>query len=303
MAGSIHLGPRGYDRIAMTRMALSALEGALVNVEQSGNGPAVVVLHGFTGHAETWRSFMDAARSDYTLIAVDLPGHGASDSPDDPKLYSMERHVQALMEILDGLGLQRVVWLGYSLGGRIALSVAIANPERTSALVLESASPGLARLDESRMRVREDEMLADWIEEVGVDRFVGYWESLPLWDSQSCLPAEARENLRRQRLQNSSIGLANSLRGVGTGAQPALHDRLHRLSAPTLIVAGEDDTRFSAIAREMHKAMSHSQLEVLPGTGHAAHLEQPSQFNRAVMDFLATALEASPSLSTDQRSH
>ncbi len=278
----------------MTRIAVSALEGALVNVEQFGNGPAVVVLHGFTGQTETWRSFIDAARRDYTVIAVDLPGHGASDSPDDPELYTMTRHVQALTEILDGLGLQRVAWLGYSLGGRIALSVAIAYPERTSALVLESASPGLTRSEERRVRVREDEMLADWIEEVGIDRFVGYWESLPLWDSQTRLPAEAREELRRQRLCNDPRGLANSLRGVGTGAQPALHDRLHRISAPTLIIAGEDDTRFSTIAREMDMALSHSQLVILPGTGHAAHLEQPDQFNRTGMDFLKLSLFTLP---------
>ncbi len=286
----------------MTRIAVSALEGALVNVEQFGEGLAVVVLHGFTGHTETWRSFIGVARSGYTLIAVDLPGHGASDSPDDPELYDMERHVQALTEIIDGLGLRRVAWLGYSLGGRIALSVAIAHPERTSALVLESASPGLASLEERRVRVREDEMLADWIEEVGIDRFVVYWESLPLWDSQTRLPAEAREKLRCQRLRNDPRGLANSLRGVGTGAQPALHDRLHRLSAPTLIVAGDDDTRFSAIAREMDLALAHSQLQILPGTGHAAHLEQPDQFNRTVMDFLKTALAASPSVMTNPRS-
>ena len=287
----------------MTRIAVSALEGALVNVEQSGSGPVIVVLHGFTGDTETWRSFIDEAQGNYTLIAVDLPGHGASDSPDDPKLYTMERHIRALMEILDGLGVQRVTWLGYSLGGRIALCVAIANPERTSALVLESASPGLARSEERRARVSEDEMLADWIEEVGVDRFVGFWESLPLWDSQARLPVEAREKLRRQRLQNDPRGLANSLRGVGTGAQPALHDRLHRFSAPTRIVAGEDDTRFSTIAREMHRAMSHSRLEILPGIGHAVHLEQPGQFNRTVMEFLAVVWPASPSLRTDPRSH
>jgi 2-succinyl-6-hydroxy-2,4-cyclohexadiene-1-carboxylate synthase len=286
----------------MTRIAVSALEGALVNVEQNGNGPVVVVLHGFTGSTKTWRSFMDAARSDYTLIAVDLLGHGDSDSPDDPELYSMERHVQALIEILDGLGLQRVAWLGYSLGGRVALSVAIAYPERTLALVLESALPGLARLEERKVRVREDEMLADWIEEVGIDRFVGYWESLPLWDSQTRLPMEVRKELRHRRLHNDPRGLANSLRGVGAGAQPALHDRLHRFSAPMLIVAGEDDIRFSAIAREMELATSQSQLQILPGTGHAAHLEQPDRFNRTVMDFLKTALAASPSLTTHPRS-
>ena len=274
----------------MTRMALSALEGAELNVETTGRGPALVALHGFTGSVQTWSSFSQAAEAEFTIVAVGLPGHGASDSPPDSRLYTMERHVQALAEILDRLGLERVAWLGYSLGGRIALSAAVALPERTTALVLESASPGIASEEERQQRTREDEALACWIEEVGVQRFVEYWESLPLWHSQKRLPSVMRDGLRSQRLRNNPYGLANSLRGVGTGAQPPLHDRLEEITAPALLVAGEEDQKFSGIARKMHRSIPRSRLETVPGVGHAVHLEQPEIFSRAVTGFLEEVL-------------
>ncbi len=274
----------------MTRMALSALEGAELNVEMTGRGPVLVVIHGFTGSVQTWRSFSQASGTCFTVVAVDLPGHGASDSPQDSRLYTMERHVQALAEILDRLDLERVAWLGYSLGGRIALSAAIALPEHTEALVLESASPGIAAAEERRQRIREDEALADWIAEVGVQRFVEYWESLPLWHSQKRLPAVIRDGLRYQRLRNNPCGLANSLRGVGTGAQPPLHDRLEEITAPALLVAGEEDEKFTSIAREMRRAIPTSRLETVAEAGHAVHLEQPEIFERTVTGFLEEVL-------------
>ena len=274
----------------MARMAVSALEGAELNVEMTGHGPALVALHGFTCDVQTWRSFPQTAETSFTVVAVDLPGHGASDAPPDSRLYTMERHVQALAEILDRLGLERVAWLGYSLGGRIALSATVALPERTTALVLESASLGIALEEERRQRIREDEALACWIAEVGVQRFVEYWESLPLWHSQKRLPAVLRESLRFQRLRNNPCGLANSLRGVGTGAQPPLHDRLEEITAPVLLVAGEEDQKFVSIAREMHGAIPTSRLATVPRAGHAVHLEQPNIFESAVTGFLEEIL-------------
>ena len=279
----------------MARMALSALGGAELNVEMTGRGPALVALHGFTGSVQTWQSFSEATETGFKVVAIDLPGHGASDSPPDSGLYTMERHVQALAEILDRLGLERVAWLGYSLGGRIALSTAVALPERTTALVLESASPGIASEEERQQRIREDETLADWIAEVGVQRFVEYWESLPLWNSQKRLTAALRGSLRSQRLGNNPCGLANSLRGVGTGAQPPVHNRLGEITASALLVAGEEDQKFTDIAHEMHRSISTSRLETVAEAGHAVHLEQPEVFSRAVTGFLEEVLTAAAS--------
>ncbi|MBI4299682.1 MAG: 2-succinyl-6-hydroxy-2,4-cyclohexadiene-1-carboxylate synthase [Chloroflexi bacterium] len=283
-------------------MALDAIGGAHLNVERAGTGPEVVAIHGFTGSTSTWSAFAEAARGGYTVISVDVLGHGSSASPTNPDMYSMERTVRALAELLDKLGVARARWLGYSMGGRIVLSVAIALPHRTAGLVVESGSPGLATAEERAARVRSDEALARRIEDEGIEAFVRHWESLPLWASQARLPEAVRESLRAQRLKNSEAGLANSLRGIGTGAQPPLHHRLAALQAPTLFIAGAEDAKFAAIAQEMHGAVPNSRLQIVPNAGHAVHLEAPGAFNRAVLDFLKTAAASENVPTTKTRS-
>lgn len=273
-------------------MSLVSVNGVRLNVEVEGRGPPVVALHGFTGSVATWEAFTAAASRDYMVVRVDLLGHGASDAPESPERYRMERCVEDLAALLDRLGLARATWLGYSLGGRVAISAAVGLPERTAALIAESASPGLARLRrEGRDRVAQDERLARWIEEVGIEEFVAHWEALPLFASQASLPAASSERLRAQRLRNRPVGLANSLRGMGSGAQPPLHRRLPELAMPALFIAGAEDSKFVAIAREMHRAVPGSRLDVIPGAGHAAHLERPDDFNQAVLGFLTELRE------------
>jgi 2-succinyl-6-hydroxy-2,4-cyclohexadiene-1-carboxylate synthase len=200
----------------------------------------------------------------------------------------MEHTINALTELLDHLKVQRVQWLGYSMGGRIAVSAAIMLPDRTLSLTVESGSAGLATDEERESRVRSDEALAGMVEEDGIGPFVSYWELLPLWASQARLPLDVRRAHRTQRLTNNPIGLANSLRGIGTGAQPPLHERLKDLRLPVLFIAGEEDDKFTAIAREMHRAVPGSQLSMIRDAGHAVHLEQPDMFNQTVLEFLRT---------------
>ncbi len=267
----------------MERMRIN---GVHLNVEVTGTGPFVLAIHGFTGNTATWAPLTAAMQNEFTVVAVDMLGHGGSDAPRDPKRYSMEHCIEDLRALLDRLGVERVCWLGYSMGGRIALSSAIALPRRTSALIAESASPGLATVEERAARVQDDEKLADWIEEVGIERFVNYWEALPLFAGQARLPAAARDRLRAQRLNNTPLGLANSLRGIGTGAQPSVYERLSGMPLPILWVAGEEDAKFVGIAQDMHRLVPGSELRVIPRAGHAAHLEQPEEFNQAVLSFL-----------------
>lgn len=272
----------------MASIALDALGGLHLNVEQAGNGTAILAIHGFTGSISTWDSFSAAAQSEYSVISLDLPGHGASDAPENPELYGMESTVRALAELLDSLSIQRVHWLGYSMGGRIALAAAVLLSQRTLSVTLESGSPGLLTPDERASRIHSDEALADKIEADGMVAFVDNWESLPLWASQARLPETARRKLRLQRLANSPVGLAHSLRGIGTGAQPSFHDLLPRLRVPTLLITGEEDEKFVGIAREIHRTVTGSQLRVVEESGHAVHLEQPDLFNRIVLEFLRT---------------
>ncbi|HEY0754491.1 MAG TPA: 2-succinyl-6-hydroxy-2,4-cyclohexadiene-1-carboxylate synthase [Ktedonobacteraceae bacterium] len=267
LVNGIHLGVTQYGTIQDARQTL-------------------VLLHGFTGSVANWTALlpllMTPARR---LIACDLLGHGQADAPADPGRYSIE-HCQAdllaLLSTLD-VGPREAILLGYSMGGRIALYTALSGYLR--ALILESASPGLADERERTQRQLSDKGLAERIEREGVEAFVNGWEMLPLFSSQQKLPQETQVALRRQRLTNRASGLANSLRGVGTGSQPALHERLPELDLPTLLLAGELDPKFSQIASQMVHDMPQASLHIVPGAGHTIHLEQPALFAALVNEF------------------
>jgi len=261
-----------------------------LGVEQRGaaskNAPTLVMLHGFTGSAASWGNVLDTLTArGLRVIALDLPGHGQSSVPNDPRRYAIERCRQDILAALQELGVPKghSLLLGYSMGGRIALYTAFSGFFR--ALVLESASPGLADPTEREQRRVNDEALAASIERDGLAAFVDRWENLPLFASQQSLPLERREELHRQRLQNNAAGLAQSLRGIGTGVQPSLHAQLPGLRLPVLLLTGELDTKFTAIARQMAQALPQAQLRIIPGAGHTVHLEQPQEFASHVSDF------------------
>jgi 2-succinyl-6-hydroxy-2,4-cyclohexadiene-1-carboxylate synthase len=267
------------------RLGIEQRRGSTMNWGHSSS-PTLLMLHGFTGSAASWGDHLDTlAAYGLRVIALDLPGHGQSDAPADPRRYAIEYCQQDILAALQKLGVSQgeALLLGYSMGGRVALYTAFSGFFR--ALILESASPGLEDPAEREQRRTSDEALAASIERAGVQAFIDHWEKLPLFASQSTLPPEAREALRRQRLSNRAGGLAQSLRGVGTGVQPSLHARLPTLHIPILLIAGELDTKFSAIARSMAQALPQSQLRIVPGAGHAVHLERPEEFDSLVRDF------------------
>jgi len=247
-----------------------------------------VLLHGFTGSTDSWSALVAplVARGLH-VISIDMLGHGQSDAPDDPVRYSIEHCRADIVEILQTLGITpgEAILLGYSMGGRIALYTALSGFFR--ALILESSSPGIANAGERERRRLADAALAERIEQEGVAAFVTYWEQLPLFASQQALPEAQQAALHRQRLSNRAKGLANSLRGVGTGSQPDLHEQLATLTIPTLIIAGELDGKYCGIAREMAQRLPHSELTIVPGTGHTVHLEQPDAFINLVANFCA----------------
>ena len=267
----------------MTRMEI---DGLGLDVEVAGRGPPVVLLHGFTGSTGTWAELVETLRAEFTTIAVDIVGHGQSDAPETTARYAEDRCAEDLARLLRSMGHERACWLGYSMGGRVALQIAVHHRDVVASLVLESASPGLRGESERAERRRADAALADRIEADGVPAFVDEWERLPLFASQEQLTSEARERLRAERLANRAHGLANSLRGGGTGAQPPLHHRLSYVQAPTLLLAGELDTKFAGIAEEMARSLPDATMHLIEGAGHAAHLERPEAFGAQVLDFL-----------------
>lgn len=267
-----------------------AVNGVWLGVEVRGEAMAgrrtLVLLHGFTGSAAGWGSHLDAlAAAGLRVIALDMLGHGESDAPTDPERYGMAHCREDIITALEALGVRQgeAVLLGYSMGGRIALYTALSGFFR--ALILESASPGLADPAERELRLASDEALAASIERDGVAAFVERWEQVPLFASQRSLPVAVRQALHAQRLRNRASGLANSLRGVGTGAQPALHDQLPALAMPVLLIVGEFDGKFCAIAQQMVQALPLAHLQIVPGAGHTVHLERPREFDELVGHF------------------
>jgi 2-succinyl-6-hydroxy-2,4-cyclohexadiene-1-carboxylate synthase len=248
--------------------------------------PPLLLLHGFTGSGENWAEVMASFRDLFSVFTIDILGHGRSASPPDPNRYAMPQVAADIIALLDAGQIEQSALLGYSMGGRLALYLACHYPTRFSKLILESSSPGLATEAEQAARRQSDEALANWIEANGIEAFVNRWASLPLWTSQQQLAETVRQRQRWQRLQNSPAGLANSLRGMGTGAQPSLWENLPELTLPTLLIAGELDSKFVAINQRMVEMLPNGRLHLIPQAGHTTHLERPSEFGTAVTNFL-----------------
>lgn len=259
-----------------------------IYAEIFGEGEPLLLLHGFTGSMRSWDAFVPGLSKDYQVIVVDLHGHGQADSPEDPDSYTTERTVQDLVALLDELQLTSVHVLGYSMGGRIALSLAMLAPARVRSLILESSSPGLASAEERAARIASDHTLASRIERDGLAAFVTHWENIPLFASLRRMPDSVQQAIREQRMRNNPTGLANSLRGIGTGSQPSWWSELHKLSMPVLLLAGELDEKFDRIAQTMLPQIPHGRYTRISDAGHALHIEQPAVFQAHVLSFLNT---------------
>jgi 2-succinyl-6-hydroxy-2,4-cyclohexadiene-1-carboxylate synthase len=267
---------------------LTRLNGVEFHVEVEGNGPPLLLLHGFTGSTRSWDEVRSELVGSARVIALDLIGHGLSASPDDPRRYTLAWSACDLLALLDALELEQVDVLGYSMGGRVALYFALHHVQRVRRLILESASPGIQDDAERERRVQSDEALAQRVLTRGIDAFVSEWQRQPLLQPAPHVSAERRAAQRAQRLNNQPIGLANSLRGMGTGQQGPLWPKLSDLQLPVLLIVGEHDLRYRETAARMHDQLPASRLCIVPGAGHTVHLDQPRCFVHHVTNFLTT---------------
>lgn len=231
----------------------------------------LVLLHGFTQTTVSWRRPAESLRRlGHDPVALALPGHEFGRDLDESVAGDLW---EAATPIGDQGGTG--TWIGYSMGARLALHVALSVPESVQRLVLLGGTPGIVDPTERAHRRADDEALAARIEQVGTDQFLDDWLSGPLFADR---PVDEVERADRRR--NSSAGLAASLRRWGTGTMdPPLWDRLADLTMPTLILAGGDDAKFTTIGRQMVEGIGPmATFGVVPNAGHAAHLEQPDAF-------------------------
>lgn len=254
-------------------------------VRAQGQGTPIVLLHGFTGNAESMAGLAARLPDDAPLVVPDLVGHGKSDAPDDPALYAIEACVAQLCALFDQLEISRARLVGYSMGGRVALALAALAPERVESVAVVGAHTGIADAGAREERIRADEALADQILREGVPAFVDDWMARPIFASQRRLGVQPLSRAREQRLANRAEGLALSLRAMGAGAQPVLTRALASAAVPVCFVVGAEDRKFLGIARELQRQIPASSVVVVPEAGHAAHLENPAVLATALADF------------------
>ena len=245
----------------------------MLHAEIWGKGDPVVLIHGFTQSAQSWGTVGAALAEEHAVIALDAPGHGhsaavAADLPTGADLMARAGGDAS--------------WLGYSMGGRYALHVALRHPDLVRRLVVVSATGGIDDSAHRADRRDADEALAARVEAGGVAAFVAWWLERPLF---ATLPPEAAA--LESRLGGSASGLASSLRLAGTGTQEPLWPHLHRLAMPVLVVAGSNDEAYLAHGHRLVDSIGpNAALAVVPGAGHACHLEQPEAFLGIVRPFL-----------------
>ncbi len=247
--------------------------------------PVLMLLHGFTQDRRAWNGVRDGLRRIGPTVALDLIGHGASPKPDDLAPYRVQACLEQLEGVLEALRLPRAWWLGYSMGARMALQMAVHKPERVAGLVLASATAGFPEVALRAERIRADEVLAERIGGWGMEAFVDFWLELPLFAGLQRLPRPQRQALRRQRLENSPVGLANALRGMGSGAMPPVWERLQDVQVPALVLAGELDEKFAALAKSLVAGLPEGNLAIVPDAGHSLILEAPQRYLNAVLGF------------------
>ena len=247
---------------------------SMLHAEVAGSGPRLVLVHGFAQTQACWGPVADDLAADHEVCRVDAPGHGGSSS-----FFAGLRTGARLIADQGGTA----TYVGYSMGGRFLLHVALANPELVRGLVLIGATAGIDDRDERAERRRVDASMADRLERDGLAAFLDAWLAQPLFAGLT----EAMQ-FREARTANTVDGLAESLRQAGTGSQDPLWDRLHRIDVPVLVVAGALDERFAAAGRRLVESIgANAELALVGGAGHAAHLEASDAFLAILRPWLA----------------
>jgi 2-succinyl-6-hydroxy-2,4-cyclohexadiene-1-carboxylate synthase len=228
--------------------------------------PTVLLLHGFTQTGASWRGVIDALGERYTALAPDLRGHGSATAQRPVTVDACVADVVA-----DPPG--RFGVAGYSMGGRLALRVALAHPERVERLVLVGTTPGIADDVERAARREADDALASELEDgLDIEAFARRWARQPIFKGQ---PPEVAAAAHEDRLRNDPAGLAAALRGLGPGASEPLWTRLGELRMPVTAIAGERDGTYAKLAERMVARMPRARALIVPGAGHAVQLEAP----------------------------
>jgi 2-succinyl-6-hydroxy-2,4-cyclohexadiene-1-carboxylate synthase len=249
--------------------------------------PCLLFLHGFTGSTDDWNPLVNHIDKNFSSIGIDIIGHGGSDSPDYPELYTADAITIQVKNIVEITTKGKVIPVGYSMGGRAALHFALRYPEMIEALILESTTPGIKDEKLREDRIKKDEEIVAFIESHTMGEFIDYWMNKDIFNTQRRFSEEKRREIKKLKLSNNKIGLVNSLRGFGTGAMPPMFDQLKNIKCKTLLITGDLDTKFTNINSEMIRLFPHAEHKIIKNAGHNTHLEEPQKFVEVVNEFLS----------------
>ncbi|MDX1439340.1 MAG: 2-succinyl-6-hydroxy-2,4-cyclohexadiene-1-carboxylate synthase [Rubricoccaceae bacterium] len=248
---------------------------------------AIVLLHGFMGSGGDWSEVISCLGASDRVLIPDLPGHGRATGL-IPPAYTMDGAADGLIRLLDRQQIQRASFVGYSMGGRLALHAALRHPDRVRQLVLISASPGLESESEREARRKLDARRAEAIQ-ADLPSFLENWYQMPLF---STLDDRTRQQLVGQRSGNVPVELVKSLRGMGTGVQPSHWEQLHMIDVPACAIAGAHDPKFVSIARRMAETSSF-RARIMPDVGHAILAENPQDLAVLLQELLSIRQQSS----------
>lgn len=244
----------------------------------------ILFLHGFLGNCQEFNQSISLLSNDFYCLAVDLPGHGKTQVIGGEEYYNMEHTAQGLIKFIAALGIKRCILIGYSMGGRLALYLALYFPEYFSQVILESASPGLRTQAERDQRIQQDIKLAKELATEDFSDFLTKWYNQPLFASLKNHPDF--EKMLEHRLQSNPLELSKSLQYLSTGCQPSLWSKLHENVVPLLLLVGELDQKFISINTEMVSLCKFAQLEIVKNCGHNIHFENATLFVETIGRFL-----------------
>lgn len=246
--------------------------------------PAILFFHGFLGSLHDWNECIGLLGDSFPCMTVDMPGHGKSVGYSGANEYSMSRTAEYINDIIDEVGLEDCIVAGYSMGGRFGLYFALSFPGRVKGALLESASPGLSSQIDRDRRHKNDLMLAERLKTGKFRSFIDEWYDQPLFESLRS--SDRFSDLKRRRLKNDPLELANSLEYMSVGRQPSLWERLADVDFPILLLAGEYDSKFVKTGVEFAEKCERASLKKIEGCGHNVHFEKKDAFVKALVEFI-----------------
>ncbi len=250
----------------------------------SKTSPAILMLHGFLGSSKDWSEVTETLKEKLFCIVPDLPGHGRT-IPLSESDHTMQSAALSLLAILEQEEVRQCALVGYSMGGRLALYVALTYSEYFSKLILESASPGLKTKKEREDRIKSDAAVISRLKTQTMDEFITSWYSQPLFDSIR-QDSNKFEKLLKSRSENKAEALSKSLNSMGSGVQPSLWDVLPDLKPPTLLIVGGNDNKFKSVALEMAERSAAIRVVTIAGAGHNVHFERSQEYMIELQKFL-----------------